>query len=526
MKIHAGKVTSITRMRVIGSGVMGSGIAQLAATRGVDVELADQNPAALAAAEDRLAVQLARNVSKGRMTEDEAEATRDRIRAVDNPMARSEVDLVVEAVKENLEVKHALFRELEEVYAPNTIFATNTSSLSVTAIGQALQDPGRLAGLHFFNPAPLMRVVEVVPGQRTAEPVVDALVGFVRELGHHAVRTADTPGFVVNHAGRGLVTEGLQILDEGVATAADIDRVARDVLGLKMGPFELLDLTGLDVSHPVLESIWSGFYGEPRLRPSPTTRARLQGGLLGRKSGEGFFTYRDGVKQEAPEPAPPAYEGEPVWVDDTALADLLRGAGVRLDSGPRPQEGSVVVITPFGESVSAAGEMAGLPLGKVVGVDPLDGFAGRLTMAVHPGVAPAAGRAALSALAMTGHAVTVTRDAPATVAQRLLASMVNTAAEIAHRRIASATDIDIAVRLGLGYPQGPLSWGEKVGAGRILRILEAQQQGSGDPRYRPSRWITERALIGVPLTDEGLALADLYGRPASAAAPDVVGASL
>lgn len=340
------KVTSITSMRVIGSGVMGTGIAQLAATRGVDVELADQNPAALGAAVDRIAAQLARNVTKGRMTEAEAQVTRHRIRTVANPMARSEVDLVVEAVKEDLEVKHALFRELETVCTTDTIFATNTSSFSVTTIGQALQDPGRLAGLHFFNPAPLMRVVEVIPGQRTATTVVDALLGFVRGLGHHTVLAADTPGFVVNHAGRGLVTEGLQILDENVATPADIDRVARDVLGLKMGPFELLDLTGLDVSHPVLESIWSGFHGDPRLRPSPTTRARAQGGLLGRKSGTGFFTYRDGVKQEAPEPTPATYHGEPVWTDHPALADTLRRAGVCLDSRPRPQQGSVVLNAP------------------------------------------------------------------------------------------------------------------------------------------------------------------------------------
>jgi 3-hydroxybutyryl-CoA dehydrogenase len=367
-----------------------------------------------------------------------------------------------------------------------------------------------VVGLHFFNPAPLMRVVEIIPGVRTAEPIVATLTAFVRRLGHQPVIAQDTPGFVVNHAGRGLLTEALQVLDEGVATAADVDRIARDVLGLRMGPFELLDLTGLDVSHPVLESIWSGFYGDPRLRPSPTTRLRAQAGLLGRKSGAGFYRYPDGAQQDVAEPELPTYDDAPVWTDNAVLAGLLRESGVRLDDGSGPADSSVVLLTPFGESAAAAGRARDLPLSRVVGVDPLTEFARRLTVSIHPGVHPVAGRTAVAALAATGRAVTVVRDAPVSVAQRLLASIINTACEIAHRRIATPADIDTAVRLGLGYPRGPLEWGEAIGSARVQTILQTLYRDHGDPRYRPSRWLTDRVLISVPLTTSGTSPIDLH----------------
>ncbi|MER7083957.1 3-hydroxyacyl-CoA dehydrogenase NAD-binding domain-containing protein, partial [Saccharopolyspora kobensis] len=338
----------VNAVRVIGTGVMGRGIAQIAAAAGLTVELADARTEAVTTAVAEIGRMFDKLAGKGRMTAEQAAAARDRLRPVDSPLAPTECDLVVEAVREDLATKRELFAELEKICPPSTVFATNTSSLQVTSIATALGDPSRLAGLHFFNPVPLMRLVEVIPGARTAEWIPDALLALVRRLGHTPVRATDTPGFLVNHAGRGLVTEALQILSEGVASTSDVDRICRDVLGLRMGPFELMDLTGLDVTHPAMESIWTGYYGDPRLRPSPITRTRLEAGLLGRKTGEGFYSYADGVKQEAPEPQAPEAVSRPVWSDSADLLDALAAAGVEVERSPEPSDDAVVLVTPHG----------------------------------------------------------------------------------------------------------------------------------------------------------------------------------
>ncbi|WP_254714928.1 3-hydroxyacyl-CoA dehydrogenase [Actinomadura sp. NAK00032] len=503
----------VTTIRVIGTGAMGRGIAQLAAAGGLTVELADIRMEAVVSAAEYIGGMFDMLASKGRMTAEEAAAAMGRLRPVGEPLTPfQDCDLVVEAVREDIDTKRELFTSLEKVCPKHTVLVTNTSSLPVTAIAAALEDPSRVAGLHFFNPVPLMRLVEVIPGARTAEWIPGALADLVRRLGHEPVLAPDAPGFLVNHAGRGLVTEALQILSEGVAEPVDVDRVARDVLGLKMGPCELLDLTGMDVSHPVMESIWTGFYTEPRFRPSRLGRARLEAGLHGRKTGEGFYKYLDGAKQEPPEVTVPAVEPRPVWVHGDvrdALGALLSTSGVEVESGDEPSDRAVVLVAPLGQSTVSAAE--GLPVERTLGVDPLGGFFTRLTVMVHPGLDKDAGRAALAALAATGRSVTVVRDAPAPVAQRLLASIVNVGCGIAEQRLARPQDVDTAVRLGLGYPRGPLEWGEHEGADRVLQILRGLHETTGDPRYRPSTWLTERAALALPLTAAGTAPSDLTG---------------
>ena len=439
----------VMTIRVIGSGAMGRGIAQLAAAGGLTVELADIRMEAVVGAAEYIGGMFDKLAGKGRITAEEAAAAKGRLRPVGEPLTPfQDCDLVVEAVREDIDTKRELFASLEKVCPQHTVLVTNTSSLPVTAIAAALEDPSRVAGLHFFNPVPLMRLVEVIPGARTAEWIPGALADLVRRLGHEPVLAPDAPGFLVNHAGRGLVTEALQILSEGVAEPVDIDRIARDVLGLKMGPCELLDLTGMDVSHPVMESIWTGFYTEPRFRPSRLGRARLEAGLHGRKTGEGFYKYVDGAKQEPPEVTVPAVEPRPVWVHGDvrdALGALLSTSVVEVESGDEPSDRAVVLVAPFGQSTVGAAE--GLPLERTLGVDPLGGFFTRLTVMVHPGLDKDAGRAALAALAATGRSVTVVRDAPAPVAQRLLASIVNVGCGIAEQRLARPQDVDTAVRL-------------------------------------------------------------------------------
>jgi 3-hydroxybutyryl-CoA dehydrogenase len=500
----AGKVG---RIRVIGTGVMGRGIGQLAATAGATVELADVRGEAVAEAVGFIGGMIDKLAAKGKLGED-PEAVKARLVPVAAPDAPADgVDLVIEAVREDLATKRALFAGLERVCPQETVFATNTSSLSVTEIAAELADPGRLVGLHFFNPVPLMRLVEVVPGARTHDWLPGEALELVRSWGHEPVLAKDAPGFLVNHAGRGLNTEALQILAEALAEPADVDRVARDVLGLKLGPFELLDLTGLDVSHAVLESIWSGFHGDPRLRPSWLTRPRVAAGLFGRKNGEGFYSYADGKALIDEEPAAPPTPSSPVFTADEPLARVLSAAGVHVVSDAYPD--AVLLVPLYGESTVDAATRAGLPLDRVAGVDPLGGYERRLTMSVHPGLDPVAGRAAWGALAATGHPVTVVRDGPAPVAQRLLASIVNTACFIAGQHLATPSDIDTAVRLGLGYPRGPLAWGDLVGGDVVLRILHGLTTATGDPRYRPSPWLTERVALGLPLTTAGTTPATL-----------------
>lgn len=254
-------------------------------------------------------------MQRGRATAEQAQAWAAQIHAVEDLGALAGCDVVIEAIVERQDAKQALLVELEALLRPDAVLTSNTSSLSITALAAPLARPERLAGLHFFNPAPLMKVVEVVPGLRTDMAICERLAALVRAMGHTPVLAQDTPGFIVNHAGRGYTTEALRIVEEGVADCATVDRILREQAGFKLGPFELLDLTGLDVSHPVMESIYHQFYEEPRFRPSVITAQRRAGGLLGRKTGEGFYRYADGVAQPAPEaPVPQVAHIPPVWV--------------------------------------------------------------------------------------------------------------------------------------------------------------------------------------------------------------------
>ncbi|WP_327178789.1 3-hydroxyacyl-CoA dehydrogenase [Streptomyces sp. NBC_01335] len=513
------------RIRIVGAGAMGRGIAQWAAAGGHTVELADVRPEAVADALGHVRSMLERSVAKGRLSAVDAAAAADRIVPLDDPFAAGPgVELVVEAVREDLETKAEVFGKLERVLPASAVFTTNTSSLSVTRIAATLTDPSRLAGLHFFNPVPLMRIVEVVPGAATRPEIPAALTALVEGCGHRAVTVSDTPGFLVNHAGRGLVTEALALLEESVAGPADIDRIARDVLGLRMGPFELMDLTGLDVTAAVIDSIWTGFRHEDRLRPSYLTPNRVAAGLHGRKTDRGWFGYgAPGAGGPAPERPVTGDAGRPVFLaagdlhaGDTytaALLGSLDAAGARVERGAAPSARAVVLVPVWGTTVAAAVAGQGLPPERTFGVDPLPPAGRRRVLAVTPAGDPEAAGDARAVLARAAdgtepHAVSVVRDTAGSVAQRLLASVVSVAASIAERSLATPADIDLAVTTGLGYPQGPLAWGDRVGAARMRELSRALYATTGDPRHRPTRWVTERAQLGLSLTDPGTAPED------------------
>jgi 3-hydroxybutyryl-CoA dehydrogenase len=371
-----------------------------------------------------------------------------------------------------------------------------------------LARPGRVAGFHFFNPVPLMKVVEVVAGLLTEPEVVDRLAAFAQQMGHTAVRAKDTPGFIVNHAGRGFGTEGLRVLAEGVTTVEDLDRILRDTAGFKLGPCELMDLTGLDVSHPVMESVYRQFYDEPRFRPQPLTRQMLAAGLLGRKAGRGFYAYAEGAPVRPPEPPSPRVRPSSVWVSAArpelgrAVAELVRKLGARLEEAPEPSKASLCVVTPLGEDATTLAARERLDGTRTVAVDVLFDASKRRVVMTTPATSPAAREAAHGLFGSDGVPVSLIRDSPGLVAQRVVATIVNIACEIAQLRIATPGDVDRAVVLGLGYPYGPLAWGDRLGPATVLTVLENLQAMTGDPRYRPSAWLRRRAQLGLSLTTE------------------------
>jgi 3-hydroxybutyryl-CoA dehydrogenase len=494
--------TSAPLVGIIGCGVMGRGIAQIAVLSGATVFLADANAGAAAAARRTLTTTFTTLVGKGKLQEDDASDALARLHVCSELADLADCDVIIEAIIEDLAAKKTLFATLETLVRSDAILASNTSSLSVTAIAAGLQHPQRVAGFHFFNPVPLMKIVEVIGGILTSESVVAQLLALGRHWGHAAVRAKDTPGFIVNHAGRGFGTEGLRILSEGVTSVATLDRILRDTAGFKLGPCELMDMTGLDVSHPVMESIYRQYYDEPRFRPQGLTRQMLTAGLLGKKTGRGFYAYDENGKKVLPaEVAVTQTEPGPVWLSraEPALAERLLAAGYVVESGATPSAQALCIVTPLGQDCTDCVVREGLDARRTVAIDALFDSPTHHVLMTNPATDPAYLAQACGLFGRDGARISVLQDSTGLVAQRVLAHIINIACDIAQQGIALPADIDRGVVLGLGYPQGPLAWGDQLGAATVLRILHNIERLSGDARYRPSPWLQRRAALGLSL---------------------------
>jgi len=370
-----------TSIAVLGAGAMGRGIAQVAATHGHRVAVVDTQSAALENARTNLEKVLNRLADKGSISPENAAEILQRIHFTTEKSACAGCGLVIEAIIENLSAKQAVFRELEAVAAEDCILASNTSSLSITAIAAACRKPERVVGAHFFNPAPLMPLVEIIPGIATGDSIVETTRRLIDDWGKTTVRAKDTPGFIVNRVARPFYGEAIRILEEGVAGVATIDWAMKEIGGFRMGPFELMDLIGNDVNYAVTTSVWEAFFYDPRYKPSFTQKRLVEAGRLGRKSGRGYYDYAPGAV--LPEP-----------VKDRELGE--------------------------------------------------------------------------------------------TIFFRILAMLINEAAEAVFWQISSVEDVDLAMTKGVNYPKGLLKWGDEIGLGKVLEKLQQLQEEYGEDRYRPS----------------------------------------
>jgi len=504
---------------------MGVGIAQVAAQSNFEVLLYDIDPNALTKALARVQADLERQVARGRIAGPQVPEILGRITPTTTLGDFAGADFVIEAAPEDLELKRRLFERLDRLCRPDVVLATNTSALSVTQIGALAGRADRVVGMHFFNPVPAMKLVEVVAGDASGEAAIQATIALAEAMGKVPVRVRDTPGFIVNRVARPFSGEAMRLLGEQVATAAQIDRIARLACGFRMGPFELMDLIGLDINFAVHRSVFEQFFGDPRLRPHPLQERLVKAGKLGRKTGQGWYRYRDGEAVDGPAPAqhsrlpgPRVPEIRNVAVlGDADLADLSAQAGYRLVeccsdadlvvlSGPdllvgrQPAPGVLVLID---ASTRSTTEMAAQTVdpSRVVGYGGLPRVSRRQLVEVAPGLRtdPAATAMAVRFFHSLGRDTEVVADSPGLVAARLLACLINEAAFTLQEGVATAEGIDTAVRLGLNYPLGPLEWADELGLDNVLAVLEGLQRDTGEDRYRPAPYLRRRVLAGLPL---------------------------
>jgi 3-hydroxybutyryl-CoA dehydrogenase len=484
---------AISTIGVVGAGAMGAGIAQTALAAGLKVILFDTNAEALGKAKVGILARIARLVEKGQFAEGVAATCDRRLRLASSLADLAPVALVIEAIVEQLEPKQMVFRALEKIVTADTVLATNTSSLSIAAIASGCAHRERICGLHFFNPVPSMKLVEVIASPATSAATNSVALELVKTLGKVPVQVKDSPGFLVNLCGRAYYTEALQIVQEGVADVATVDRIMRDAAGFRMGPFELMDLTGIDINLPTTKFIYEGFQHDPRLKTTTLHELMFNAGRYGRKTGQGYHDYSSDV-QRPDTGAQGKPDGFQAFVAEASPSFEL----LRRDHGLIDGHGAAVLIAPVGEDAATATARLGLDPAKVVAID-FTGFDRRhLTL-----MAPLGGSGVIETVANwlrgQGFAVDTIKDSPGFVAQRVIAMIANLGCELAQIGVGAPEDIDLAMKLAQNYPRGPLEWAAHIGPTTVHAILASLQAISGSDRYRPSLWLRRRALLGCSI---------------------------
>lgn len=515
---------------VVGAGTMGAGIAQVAAVAGHLVRILDTRPGAAEAAVEAVRDGIRRLAKRELIGAADADAASGRVSAAGAVGELAGCTVVIEAIAEDLTAKRALLQELEDVVAADALLASNTSSLSLTALGAALAHPERLVGLHFFNPAYRMRLVEVVRGVASGPAYVELATNLVRCWGKTPVQCMSTPGFIVNRVARPFYGEAQRMLEERVADAATIDAVLREGGGFPLGPLELTDLIGQDVNLAVGRSVWEQTFHDPRYAPTVGQQRLVDAGHLGRKSARGVYGYdvsgrhAEGPVRLDPDTGAPA---EPWtaprhlapryvvyrdgWNVLTPVLERAEAAGVPVH-GSQPEEEEPwgddgcadhggVRLPSGGRLVETTGETAA-SIGRDIVVADWVGdaeTARRVAVAAAPGARPETVAQAIGLLQSAGLAVSLVDDAPGLVVARTLAMLVNEAADVVHRGEAAPGDVDTAMRLGAGYPRGPLAWGDAIGPSCVVWVLRALHEATPTGRYRTGRGLERAAERGALL---------------------------
>ncbi|OYT86845.1 MAG: 3-hydroxyacyl-CoA dehydrogenase [Burkholderiales bacterium PBB6] len=509
-----------TPVGVIGAGAMGAGIAQLAAQAGHPVWLFDMQAGAAERAVARIGDDLAGAVRRGKLTDAERDAVLARLAPAAALSDLSACGLLVEAIVERLEPKQALFKDLEALVAPHAVLATNTSSISITAVAQALQHPERVVGWHFFNPATRMKLVEIIPGLRTNPALLAPLRALSKAWGKVPVAAPNAPGFIVNRVARPYYAEALRLASEGLASFATLDRLMREAGGFALGPFELMDLIGNDVNLAVTESVFQATAFDSRYAPSLLQQERVRAGLLGRKSGQGFHDYRpEAVAAAANVVMPPLHLAANHTL--ACAPDLLAaasGAGLAhpLAALLLRLQATGAVLVPDAEvpaGMFTLGEaLVGLTDGRtatdcalqhqrpVLLLDLALDYASTTTLGATSSQPDGAGLDALAGLlALANIALLGLVDVAGLGVMRTVACLANEAADVMTWTGTTAADIDTGMRLGTAYPRGPLAWADSLGAIRIVQVLTHLHQHYGDARYRRAPRLTRAALTGQAL---------------------------
>ncbi|MGW3007899.1 3-hydroxyacyl-CoA dehydrogenase [Streptomyces sp. NPDC001219] len=488
---------------VVGTGTMGQGIAQVALVAGHRVRLYDTAPGRAAQAAEAIVGRLDRLVEKGRIPADERDAARARLSPATALAELSDAALVIEAILEQLPAKQELFTALEDVVAADCLLATNTSSLSVTAVAGRLRHPGRCVGLHFFNPAPLLPLVEVISGFATDEAAATTAYDTAAAWGKRPVRCADTPGFIVNRIARPFYAEALRAYEERVADPATIDAVLRDGAGFRMGPFELTDLIGQDVNEAVTHSVWQAFFQDPKFTPSLAQRRLVESGLHGRKAGRGWFDYSEGARRPEPRTAEPCPPPDSVGLHATlpgpaeVLRELIEEAGIKVTRDRTPGESEGFLRLPGGARLALTNGCPATAPGheRSLRFDlSLDYRAAtRIALAASAAVSEEDLAEAVGLFQALGKQVSVIEDVPGMIVARTVAMIIDFAVDAAARGVATPEDIDTAMRLGVNYPGGPMEWVERLGAPWVWDLLDSMHHQNAGGRYVPSWALRRRA---------------------------------